>query len=326
MRTARAGSAPRKRAAALLCAVAVAAIGGFAPGSSRADDEAPGAALTDARFTDHCLGKTIAAEAHYQSAIDGGALTPKERAEARFAIARGRALDGRPEAAAAILETLAREGSDAALGSFPARARLALDRLGKGLDPFAPDARGEGVHTIEATAKTLTAVLRDWGAKASLSFALDASCAERWTVSVSLVQQSLDELMDRIVGKGRWRRLPEGAIVIGDIAADGRAWERAFSWSTVTDPADRAAAARVCATRVTLTLNGTQLSKALASVRGLGVAPVTLAERLPERPVRVYARDLPLDRALDMIVVPLGCEWVIEEGAVHVRPRSARED
>lgn len=42
--------------------------------------------------------------------------------------------------------------------------------------------------------------------------------------------------------------------------------------------------------------------------------------------MRVYARDLPLDRALDMIVVPLGCEWVIEEGAVHVRPRSARED
>jgi hypothetical protein len=285
------------------------------------------ALLAEARFTDHCLERPVDAEALYLRALEKGGLAPKERAEARYSIARARGLDGRREAAAAVLEPLANEGGDPALGPWPSRARRALDQLGAGLDPFAPDPRGSGVHTVEATATSLTAVLRDLGAKTGISFALDRTVPERWTVSAFLSEQPLDDLLDKLIGKARWRRVADGVIAVGDTAANGERYARGFEWAGVEDAPGRALGARLATTRVTLNFAGLPLAQAAAKVTALGVCDVRLDEGANGKlPVRLYAKDCRLDHALDLLTAPLGLLWVVEEGRVHVRPRPEEED
>ncbi|HVY60711.1 MAG TPA: STN domain-containing protein, partial [Planctomycetota bacterium] len=240
-----------------------------------------------------------------------------------FAIARACSLDGRAEAASTTLEKLADLSGDASAGPWPARAREALDRLATGESAFLPEVRGRGQLSLEATAKPLFNVLRDLAGRTSVSFALDASCPEAWTVSVALGDLSLEELLDKLVGQGRWRRVGDG-VAIGDCAANGPAWERPWSWGQVEDRAGRALGARLCTTRVSLNFPAIKLSEALAKINVLGVCEVSAAPGQGDRVVRVIAKDLRLDQALDLLAAPLGLAWTIAGDKVSIGPRKEK--
>ena len=275
---------------------------------------------------DHCLEKPIEAEALYARALDAEPrLAPKERAEAEFAMARARALDGRAEAASKILEALAERAGEPGLGQWPAKARKALDRVASGEAAFAPEVRGRAPLSIEATAKPLVELLRELSARASVSFELDPSCPESWTVSAFLSDLTLDELMDKLVGQGRWRRVGD-AIAIGDVAANGPAWDRGWAWAAIDDKAGRAVGARLCSTRVSLTLPGTTVSDALARINALGICEASVAAGYGDKTVRIYAKDLRLDHALDLIAVPSGLCWTIAGGKVILAPRKEKTE
>jgi hypothetical protein len=168
-------------------------------------------------------------------------------------------------------------------------------------------------------------VLRDLSSRTSVSFVLDASCPEAWTVSVALADLTLDELLDKLVGQGRWRRVGDG-VAIGDSATNGPAWERPWSWTAVEDRAGRALGARLCTTRVSLNFPGVPLSEALAKINALGVCDVGASPGEGDRPVRVIAKDLRLDHALDLLATPLGLTWSILGEKVLLQPRKEKTE
>ncbi len=305
--------------------LSVFAVGFFvAPAAALAQD----ASLTDARFVDHCLGQPTEAVKLYEKAISGQKINPKERAEAQYAIARARAIEGRRELAASLLEKIAEGAGDGALGTWPGKARAALDRLAAGENPFGEgaDKRGaEGNQSVEATAQPIAAVLRDLMAKTGVSFAIDPACPAEWTVSVFLTDLPLEELLDKIVGTGRWRRVGDG-MAIGPIAADGIAFERAFDWADVKTPAGRALGAKICSTRVTLNFGAVRLGEVVQKLNALGVCEVKVPPMYEDRPVRVFAKDLRFDHALDLIAVPLKLEWSALDGRVVMQPRKEKEE
>jgi hypothetical protein len=292
-----------------------------APPAAPAGSASKGAqALAEARFLEHCLGRHEDAESAYRSAIRAG-LTRAEQAEAEFGIARARFLSGRKEAGLAGLEELAGRIGDGGLAPWPQRARAALDRSSLGDDPF-DLARAQGVYSLEVSAKPLEQVLRGLIPAARIGFAFDESFPASFLVSCSAEDATFEELMNKLVGTGRWRRVGDG-VALGEIAANGVAFERKFTFESLRRPEDRAAASILCTRRVSITLPATPLAQALDvlnEVSGVRVeaAPAALAK---PHAVRLFLKDARMDSVLDLLAVPIGLEWEIDGGKVVLKPR-----
>jgi hypothetical protein len=135
----------------------------------------------------------------------------------------------------------------------------------------------------------------------------------------------IDGLLDKLFGRGRWRRVGDG-VAVGEVASNGDAWQRRFRWADVKDPAGRELGARLCTKRVNLDFPGTPLEKALALLADLEVCRASVDGAVETRTVRVFAKELRADQALDLITAPIGLEWVVSDGKVLVRPRKEREE
>jgi hypothetical protein len=288
--------------------------------TARADES-----LIRASFIDHCLEKPAEAEGLYQKAIDARPpLAPIDWGRAVFGLARVRVLDGRPDAGKALLEELAQKAGTPGVGRWPQRARAALDEHAEGRNPFDTEVQPDMPISLEASASPLGRVLVDLRDKTGLSFVLDAGAPEQWTVSVFLNELPWSDVLDHLFGKDHWKRMGP-AVVIGKIAEDGGAWERAWSWGGFKDLTDQALGADLCSTRLTLDYSGVTLAEVAASFKKLELCNLEVPAAYAQRKVRVWAKNLPADRALDLIAVPLGLEWGIRDGKVGLRPRGGKD-
>ncbi len=284
------------------------------------------ALLAEARFVDACLRDLAAAEEKYQKALSAGGLLPVEEAEAEFGIARCRILRGREAAGTALLERLAERIGDGAIRPWPARARRALDRMALRDPPFERPAPGEGVFTVAATAEPLVDLLRRLLPETGVSVAFDETVRPDFLVTMQVEDVPFSDLMDGLVGKTRWRRVGEG-MAVGAIAADGEAFERPFRYEDLRDPREREVAGILRTRRISLTCPGTPLPLAVDTLRKVAGAPIEVEPRVLEgrtRIVRVFAKSLPADDALDLLAAPVGLIWKIEGGKVVLRERRGR--
>lgn len=303
------------------------------PGSALAQDPPPPkpppsahALLAEARFLDNCLDDHERAEILYRKALDAG-LSRADEAEAQFGLGRARLLAGREDPGMATMEKLAGRAGDASLAPWPARARTVLDRVSNGEPAFATRPRGDGVFSVDSAGKPLETLLRELVPKTKVGVGFDEQFSTKTTVSVSLEEIPFDELMNKVVGNGFWRRIGD-SVVVGEIAKNGEAFERRFSYDALKRPDERSTAGLLCTRRVSVTFPGTPLAGAIAKLNEVSNVKVELSQKVTEgrpRSVRAYLKDERLDRALDIIAVPCGCAWQIEGAKVVLYPRKADE-
>jgi hypothetical protein len=303
----------------------------LAPAGARAQDPpkqgpTPGhATLAEARFRDNCLDDHEKAEALYRKALDAG-LTRLEEAEAQFGIGRSRLLSGRQDPGLATMEKLADKAGDASLAPWPARARQVLDRVSGGEPPFPTRPRGDGVFSLNVAGKPIDAVLRDLVAKTKVGVVFDDSAQTHATVSVSLEDLPFEDLMNKVAGTGRWRRVGD-SIVVGAIAANGEAFERRFSYDGLKKPEERATAGLLATRRVSVNFPTTSLAVAIEKLNevsgGVKIEASSAVTEAKQPSVRALLKDERLDKTLDLIAVPVGLTWAIEGSRVVLYPRKA---